>query len=191
MLAIYFRTQVSSNRMRHTFALLTGPRNERIQRGAAIMDDVATRHAHLELLQLIHANADSLTARQNARHRNSPQTFPIRRATPPGLQNITELVVCSANITTPPKNHSTSKTARMEDVLAAPNAYVRATETAQYVRSQLPEALQNPKVAIVCGSGLGGLADTIEPSPKVELAYGSIPNFPKSTGMLVIEPPRK
>jgi hypothetical protein len=71
----------------------------------------------------------------------------------------------------------------MEDVLAAPNAYVRATETAQYVRSQLPEALQNPKVAIVCGSGLGGLADTIEPEPKVELAYGSIPNFPKSTGM--------
>lgn len=70
----------------------------------------------------------------------------------------------------------------MEDVLAAPNAYVRATETAQYVRSQLPQSLQNPKVAIVCGSGLGGLADTIEPEPKVELAYGSIPNCPKSTG---------
>lgn len=70
----------------------------------------------------------------------------------------------------------------MEDVLSTPNAYVRATETAQYVCSQLPEALQNPKVAIVCGSGLGGLADTIEAEPKVELAYGSIPNFPKSTG---------
>jgi purine-nucleoside phosphorylase len=70
----------------------------------------------------------------------------------------------------------------MEDILAAPNAYVRATETAQYVRSQLPESLQKPKVAIVCGSGLGGLADTIESEPKVELAYGSIPNFPKSTG---------
>jgi purine-nucleoside phosphorylase len=26
------------------------------------------------------------------------------------------------------------------------------------------------------------LADTIEAEPKVELAYGSIPNFPKSTG---------
>jgi purine-nucleoside phosphorylase len=70
----------------------------------------------------------------------------------------------------------------MEDASTTPNAYVRATETAQYVRSQLPEALQNPKVAIVCGSGLGGLADTIESEPKVELAYGSIPNFPKSTG---------
>jgi purine-nucleoside phosphorylase len=68
------------------------------------------------------------------------------------------------------------------DALAAPNAYQRATETAKYVRSQLPEALQNPKVAIVCGSGLGGLAETIEPEPKVELAYGTIPNFPQSTG---------
>ncbi|KAL5119128.1 Purine nucleoside phosphorylase [Pleosporales sp. CAS-2024a] len=69
----------------------------------------------------------------------------------------------------------------MEDTPVAPNAYVRAIETAQYVRSQLPETLQNPKVAIVCGSGLGGLADTIEPGSKVELAYGSIPHFPKST----------
>jgi purine-nucleoside phosphorylase len=72
----------------------------------------------------------------------------------------------------------------MDDVKAAPNAYHRATETVQYVRSQLPECLQSPKVAIVCGSGLGGLADAIETDPKVELAYESIPNFPKSTGEL-------
>ncbi|KAI4944649.1 hypothetical protein J4E91_008654 [Alternaria rosae] len=69
----------------------------------------------------------------------------------------------------------------VSDMAAAPNAYARAMETAMYVRQQLPEALQYPKVAIVCGSGLGGLADTIEPEPKVELAYGTIPNFPKST----------
>jgi purine-nucleoside phosphorylase len=75
-----------------------------------------------------------------------------------------------------------------QDMAAAPNAYVRATETAKYVRSQLPETLQNPKVAIVCGSGLGGLADTIEPEPKVELAYGTIPNFPQSTGAYKAEP---
>lgn len=68
------------------------------------------------------------------------------------------------------------------DAQAAPNAYVRALETAAYVRSQLPDVLQNPKVAIVCGSGLGGLANTIEPEPKVELAYATIPNFPRSTG---------
>jgi purine-nucleoside phosphorylase len=68
-----------------------------------------------------------------------------------------------------------------------PNAYVRATETAKYVRSQLPSSLQNPKVAIVCGSGLGGLAETIESEPKVELEYGAIPNVPKSTGELLSE----
>jgi purine-nucleoside phosphorylase len=70
----------------------------------------------------------------------------------------------------------------MDDTTPTPNAFVRATETAQYVRSQLPASLQNPKVAIVCGSGLGGLAETIESEPKVELDYGAIPNFPKSTG---------
>jgi purine-nucleoside phosphorylase len=70
----------------------------------------------------------------------------------------------------------------VSDMAAAPNAYARATETVKYVRSQLPEALQYPKVAIVCGSGLGGLAETIESEPKVELAYGTIPNFPQSTG---------
>jgi purine-nucleoside phosphorylase len=70
----------------------------------------------------------------------------------------------------------------MSEPTLSPNAFVRATETAAYVRSQLPESLQNPKVAIVCGSGLGGLAETIESEPKVELDYGSIPNFPKSTG---------
>lgn len=68
------------------------------------------------------------------------------------------------------------------DTIAAPNAYVRAAKTAAYVRSQLPESLQRPKVAIVCGSGLGGLVDTIDAEPKVELAYSTIPNFPRSTG---------
>lgn len=70
----------------------------------------------------------------------------------------------------------------MADALSvSTSAYVRATETAEYVRSQLPEVLQKPKIAIVCGSGLGGLAETIESGPKVELAYATIPNFPQST----------
>ncbi|KAF2866610.1 nucleoside phosphorylase domain-containing protein [Massariosphaeria phaeospora] len=67
------------------------------------------------------------------------------------------------------------------DTQLAPNAYQRATETVAYLRSELPDALKNPKVAIVCGSGLGGLAETIDPEPKVELAYAQIPNFPQST----------
>lgn len=68
------------------------------------------------------------------------------------------------------------------DTIAAPNAYARASETAAYVRSKLPEGLQKPKVAIVCGSGLGGLVETIEAEPRVELAYSTVPNFPRSTG---------
>lgn len=73
------------------------------------------------------------------------------------------------------------------DKVAAPNAYARASETADYVRSKLPESLQKPKVAIVCGSGLGGLVDTVEAESKVELAYSTIPNFPN--GIKKIEDP--
>lgn len=69
------------------------------------------------------------------------------------------------------------------DALAHPRTFERATETVQYIRSQLPEVLQQPKVGIICGSGLGGLADTIEAEPKVELSYSDIPHFPRSTGM--------
>ncbi|KAF2474066.1 purine nucleoside phosphorylase-like protein [Lindgomyces ingoldianus] len=67
------------------------------------------------------------------------------------------------------------------EITTSPSTYQRATETASHIRSALPDVLQNPKVAIVCGSGLGGLAQTIDPTPKVELAYENIPNFPKST----------
>ena len=46
----------------------------------------------------------------------------------------------------------------------------------------VPEALREPKVAIVCGSGLGGLVDAIHDSPRFEVPYKDIPHFPKSTG---------
>lgn len=39
-----------------------------------------------------------------------------------------------------------------------------------------------PKVGIVCGSGLGGLADMLK--DQVVFNYKDIPNFPQSTGML-------
>lgn len=38
-----------------------------------------------------------------------------------------------------------------------------------------------PTVGIVCGSGLGGLAEMIK-DPQV-FKYSNIPNFPQSTGM--------
>jgi purine-nucleoside phosphorylase len=70
----------------------------------------------------------------------------------------------------------------MDDPVASRNAFQRATETALYLRANLPGNLQQPKVAIVCGSGLGGLAETIHPVPRFETTYASIPNFPQSTG---------
>ncbi|CAG8585601.1 9418_t:CDS:2 [Paraglomus occultum] len=51
----------------------------------------------------------------------------------------------------------------------------------EYLRKNLPSHLSLPKIAIICGSGLGGLAVNI--TDKVELAYEEIPGFVSSTGM--------
>jgi purine-nucleoside phosphorylase len=56
------------------------------------------------------------------------------------------------------------------------------TESADFLRGNTPEALQKPKIAIICGSGLGGLAGTVDNEGKVELDYGSIPHFSRSAG---------
>lgn len=56
-----------------------------------------------------------------------------------------------------------------------------ATKSANHIRAQLPEELKHPQVGIICGSGLGGLAATLNPSPQFELSYTQIPNFPHST----------
>jgi len=37
-----------------------------------------------------------------------------------------------------------------------------------------------PKVAIICGSGLGEIAELVE--DKIILPYSDIPEFPRSTG---------
>ncbi|KAF2404543.1 hypothetical protein EJ06DRAFT_535711 [Trichodelitschia bisporula] len=69
----------------------------------------------------------------------------------------------------------------MDDGKPSPALYQRCTETALYLRQALPQELHNPKIAIVCGSGLGGLVDAIDESPRIETAYANIPNFPVST----------
>lgn len=61
-------------------------------------------------------------------------------------------------------------------------AYQRASGSASFIRSKLPFHLQKPRVAIVCGSGLGGIADTVTSDTKFEIDYHDIPNFPKTTG---------
>ncbi|KAI9836676.1 MAG: hypothetical protein M1819_001312 [Sarea resinae] len=65
--------------------------------------------------------------------------------------------------------------------IASVDAFRAATEAAQHVQSLLPQDLMVPRIGIICGSGLGGLADTIQPEPRVEAAYATIPHFPKST----------
>ncbi|KIW09390.1 purine nucleoside phosphorylase I, inosine and guanosine-specific [Verruconis gallopava] len=59
--------------------------------------------------------------------------------------------------------------------------YARASETAKFLQNSLPDKLCSPKVAIVCGSGLGGLANAINPGLRVETPYASIPNWAVST----------
>lgn len=62
--------------------------------------------------------------------------------------------------------------------------FQKATESADFIHSALPESLQSPRVAIVCGSGLGGIASTVNKGSLVEIDYLDIPNFPKTTGEL-------
>ncbi|KAL3455640.1 nucleoside phosphorylase domain-containing protein [Aspergillus heterothallicus] len=57
----------------------------------------------------------------------------------------------------------------------------RTNDAFAFLKKSLPEQLQNPRVAIVCGSGLGGLAHTIDSEPRVEIDYAHIPHFPHLT----------
>lgn len=68
----------------------------------------------------------------------------------------------------------------------SPSLYKRVKATADELRQTLPTSLQKPRVAIVCGSGLGGLADTIEEQPKVQFRYEDVKGFPRSTGTLIL-----
>lgn len=58
----------------------------------------------------------------------------------------------------------------------------QAAEACYYLRSQIPVELQRPAVGIICGSGLGGLADVVLPQPRKALHFKDIPHFPSSTG---------
>ncbi|KAI8393731.1 hsp7-like protein [Radiomyces spectabilis] len=50
-----------------------------------------------------------------------------------------------------------------------------------YLSERIPEEFKNLELGIICGSGLGGLVDTIDASTKVEIPYGEIPGFVVST----------
>jgi purine nucleoside phosphorylase len=70
--------------------------------------------------------------------------------------------------------------------MASSAVFSRAQEAVNFLRERLDPSLQKPKVAIVCGSGLGGLADAVHEQPRVEIEYSSIPYFPQSTGMSLL-----
>lgn len=55
--------------------------------------------------------------------------------------------------------------------------YEEYKETADWL---LAHTEQRPKVAIICGSGLGGLADLLK--DRAIFPYEDIPRFPTSTG---------
>ncbi|RKP00439.1 hypothetical protein CXG81DRAFT_29969 [Caulochytrium protostelioides] len=52
---------------------------------------------------------------------------------------------------------------------------------AAWLRARLPPALHSPVFGIVCGSGLGGLVDSLDPATTVAFPYRDIPFFATST----------
>ena len=57
--------------------------------------------------------------------------------------------------------------------------YDKIAEIAKWIEGRIKI---KPVVAIVCGSGLGGIADQVK-DPQI-IPYNDIPDFPRSTGEL-------
>ena len=60
----------------------------------------------------------------------------------------------------------------------------QVTECVGYLRERIHPSLHRPTTGIICGSGLGGLANAVLPSIQAEVAYQDIPHFPQSTGII-------
>lgn len=58
----------------------------------------------------------------------------------------------------------------------------QAEQALQYLQARIPPELLSPVVGIICGSGLGALAESVLPEPRAEIPYTNIPHFPQSTG---------
>jgi purine-nucleoside phosphorylase len=65
----------------------------------------------------------------------------------------------------------------MNNQMGETSLYQKATEASQYILSKL--AGTKPQVAVVLGSGLGGVADAV--NNPIEIHYSEIPHFPVST----------
>ncbi len=60
--------------------------------------------------------------------------------------------------------------------------YERVQEIVAFIQNIVPT---KPEIAIICGSGLGGLAELIV--NKIVIPYSDIPHFPKSTGKIFLK----
>lgn len=63
--------------------------------------------------------------------------------------------------------------------------FQRCSEALHYLENKIPPELRLPSVGVVCGSGLGGLAKTVMPQPRLEVDYTDIPHFPASKGIFL------
>jgi len=59
----------------------------------------------------------------------------------------------------------------------------RISEATDAIRARLADepSLASPKLAMVLGSGLGGVAELLDPAPLVRIGYGELPHVPTSS----------
>lgn len=63
------------------------------------------------------------------------------------------------------------------------SVFEHAVEAVEVLAKRLPETLRRPRLGIICGSGLGGLADSVLTQPRHEIPYAAIPHFPIGSGI--------
>ncbi|KAI9891315.1 MAG: hypothetical protein M1814_002828 [Vezdaea aestivalis] len=57
----------------------------------------------------------------------------------------------------------------------------KSQETSSFILKSIHPNLKNPTIAIVCGSGLGLLADSVRTDCRSDIYFKDIPNFPRTT----------
>ena len=61
-------------------------------------------------------------------------------------------------------------------------SYEKVKVSADYIKSKISS---KPKIGIVCGSGLGGIAELV--TDKIVILYRDIPSFVESTGRKLVK----
>ncbi|RAL08403.1 purine-nucleoside phosphorylase [Aspergillus homomorphus CBS 101889] len=113
-------------------------------------------------------------------------TNPVRVGRLSSLYHFAKLVQPLSLLFTPRRHRLTAaqiplSLENMAQTSNTPSVLEQAHEAVTFLRNHLPSSLQAPRIAIICGSGLGGLANTIDSEPRADFDYTSIPNFPHLT----------